>query len=186
MTSKVRVVMARLYSFGLCTWLKLLFSLSAVYCCIYKGLSCLFSVLAFFWLKSQIYWVWCLKMASPVILWSAPALCSHGLFLHCEHAQGKRCTATLWQLLRADHAQWSLLFAWVSLKSLFCTILCLPFPLLFLVWLWKLCGKSQVRALGHRATCTHGSSSTLIFSWQNSWWLQKLGCLVPCTWAWTL
>lgn len=146
-----------------------------LYYCIYKGQSCLFSALAFLWLKSQTCLVWCLKMASPLIPWSAPASRLLNLFLQLECGQGKLYTATLWGLPRAVHVQWALHFICLFWKSLPFTVLRPPFPLSCLVWLWKLSGKSRVRALGHHTTCIRRSSLTLVFGWQDFWWLQRLG-----------
>lgn len=146
-----------------------------LYYCIYKGQSCLFSALAFLWLKSQTCLVWCLKMASPLIPWSAPASRLLNLFLQLECGQGKLYTATLWGLPRAVHVQWALHFICLFWKSLPFTVLRLSFPLSCLVWLWKLSGKSRVRALGHHTTCICRSSLTLVFGWQDFWWLQRLG-----------
>lgn len=60
-----------------------------------------------------------------------------------------------------SHVQWTLHFICLFWKSLSCTMPCLPFHLLWLVWLWKLSGESWVRALGCHTTCIHRSSSTL-------------------------
>ena len=133
-----------------------------LYCCVYKGQSCLFSALAFLWLKSQTSLVCCLKMASPLIPLSAPASCLLNLFLQHECGQGKLYTATLRGLPRAARVQWALHFICLFWKSLPFTVLCLPFPLSCLVWLWKLSGKSRVRALGHHTVSyTHLTLPTI-------------------------
>lgn len=154
--------MAGLYSFELCTWLKLLFFPSLLFNLL---LHLQRSIMSEFSLGFPLTCpIWCVNTASPVSPQSASSSCSLLLFLQCrnswESCAQQTCEISPGLSMSSGHYSLS---AFLEIS-----VLHLPFSSFCPVWLQKLSDKSQLRGLAPDTACIHRSPSMLVFIWQDS------------------